>query len=144
MSGVNKVIIVGNLGDNPKMAHTSGGNAVANLSIATSENWKDSNGEKQERTEWHRTTLFGRLAEVAQQYLSKGSKVYVEGKLQTEKWQDKDGVERYTTKIIGNQMQMLDSKNDAKSNNASSAKGYANKNVQKSSSDNDFNDDIPF
>lgn len=139
MSGVNKAIVLGHLGDAPKMAQTSGNVAVANLSVATSESWRDGNGEKQERTEWHRVVFFGRLAEVAQQYLGKGSRVYVEGKLQTEKYQDKDGVEKYATKIIGNQMQMLDSKNDAKSS-GSSAKDYANKNVQ---ADN-FDDDIPF
>ena len=92
MAGINKVILVGNIGDKPEVKHASNGNAIANLSVATSESWKDKNtGQKQEKTEWHRVSVFGKLAEIAGQYLVKGSKVYVEGKLQTRKWQDKDG-----------------------------------------------------
>ena len=113
-SGINKAIIVGNLGDDPKTSVLPQGGAVANFSVATSESWKDKNtGQMQERTEWHRVVMFNRLAEVAGEYLSKGSKVYVEGKIQTRKWKDQAGQDRYTTEIVGNQMQMLDSK-DAK------------------------------
>lgn len=110
MAGVNRVIIVGNLGSDPEIRHTQGGDAVATLSVATSETWKDKSGEKQERTEWHRVVMWRRLAEIAQQYLRKGSKVYLEGKLQTRKWQAQDGSDRYTTEIVADQMQMLDSR----------------------------------
>jgi len=110
-SGINKAIIVGNLGDDPKTSVLPQGGAVTNFSVATSESWKDKNtGQMQERTEWHRVVMFNRLAEVAGEYLSKGSKVYVEGKIQTRKWKDQSGQDRYTTEIVGNQMQMLDSK----------------------------------
>ncbi|MBK1629471.1 single-stranded DNA-binding protein [Thiohalocapsa halophila] len=109
--GVNKVIIVGNLGADPEVRYTANGSAVANIRVATSESWKDKNtGEPQERTEWHRITLFARLGEIAGQYLRKGSKVYIEGKLRTRKWQGQDGQDRYTTEIIADQMQMLDSR----------------------------------
>ena len=106
--GVNKVIIVGNLGADPETRAMPSGTTVANLRIATSENWKDrQTGEQQERTEWHRVALFGRLAEVAAEYLKKGSQVYIEGSLRTRKWQDKQGNERYSTEIVANDMQML-------------------------------------
>jgi len=109
--GINKVILVGNLGADPEVRYTPSSTAVANIRIATSESWKDKNtGEPQERTEWHRVALFGRLGEVAGQYLKKGSKVYIEGKLRTRKWQGQDGQDRYTTEIIADQMQMLDSR----------------------------------
>jgi single-strand DNA-binding protein len=109
--GVNKVILIGNLGADPDVRYTPSGSAVANIRIATSESWKDKNtGEPQERTEWHRVALFGRLGEVSGQYLRKGSKVYIEGKLRTRKWQGQDGQDRYTTEIIADQMQMLDSR----------------------------------
>lgn len=105
--GVNKVILVGNLGNDPEVRYMPNGNAVANLSLATSESWKDQQGQLQERTEWHRVTMYRRLAEVAGEYLKKGSQIYVEGKLQTRKWQDQQGQDRYTTEIIADQMQML-------------------------------------
>ncbi|MFS1701334.1 single-stranded DNA-binding protein [Alteromonas sp. AMM-1] len=105
--GVNKVILVGNLGNDPEVRYMPNGNAVANLSIATSESWKDQQGQIQERTEWHRLTMYRRLAEIAGEYLKKGSQIYVEGKLQTRKWQDQQGQDRYTTEIIVDQMQML-------------------------------------
>ncbi|MBL4670770.1 MAG: single-stranded DNA-binding protein [Arenicella sp.] len=109
MAGVNKVIIVGNLGNDPEVRYSNNGAAIANISVATSENWKDkSTGERQERTEWHRITLFNRLGEIAGEYLKKGSEVYIEGKLQTRKWQDQQGNDRYSTDIIADQMQMLD------------------------------------
>ncbi|MDP8171147.1 single-stranded DNA-binding protein [Pasteurella skyensis] len=112
MAGVNKVIIVGNLGNDPDMRTMPNGEAVANLSVATSESWTDRNtGERREVTEWHRIVFFRRQAEVAGEYLRKGSKVYVEGKLKTRKWQDQAGQDRYTTEIVGDVLQMLDSRN---------------------------------
>ena len=105
--GVNKVILVGNLGQDPEVRYMPNGNAVANLTLATSESWKDQAGQLQERTEWHRITMYRRLAEIAGEYLRKGSQIYVEGKLQTRKWQDQQGQDRYTTEIIADQMQML-------------------------------------
>ena len=111
MAGVNKVIIVGNLGNDPEVRYSNNGAAIANISVATSDSWKDKNtGEKQERTEWHRIVMFNRLGEIAGEYLKKGSKVYIEGKLQTRKWQDQQGQDRYTTEIVADQMQMLDSR----------------------------------
>ena len=106
--GVNKVILVGNLGADPETRAMPSGSTVANLRIATSESWRDkTSGEQQERTEWHRVALFGRLAEIASEYLRKGSQVYIEGSLRTRKWQDKQGQERFTTEIVGNELQML-------------------------------------
>ncbi|MCW8927704.1 MAG: single-stranded DNA-binding protein, partial [Gammaproteobacteria bacterium] len=106
--GVNKVILVGNLGQDPEVRYTASGAAVANISVATSEQWTDKqSGQKQERTEWHRVVLFGRLGEIAGEYLKKGSQVYLEGKLQTRKWQDQNGQDRYSTEIVANEMQML-------------------------------------
>ena len=105
--GVNKVILVGNLGNDPEVRYMPNGNAVANLSLATSESWKDQQGQVQERTEWHRLTMYRRLAEIAGEYLKKGSQIYAEGKLQTRKWQDQQGQDKYTTEIIVDQMQML-------------------------------------
>jgi len=111
MSGVNKVIIVGNLGQDPETKDFSGGGSVTNISVATSEMWKDKHtGEKKEQTEWHRIAFFGRLAEIAAAYLRKGSKVYIEGSLNTRKWQDREGNHRHTTEIKASAMQMLDSK----------------------------------
>lgn len=108
---VNKVIIIGNLGADPEVRSTANGGYVASLRLATTEAWKDRNtGENQERTEWHRVSIFGRTAEVAQQYLRKGAKVYIEGRLQTRKWQDQNGQDRYSTDIVGDVMQMLDSR----------------------------------
>ena len=141
--GINKVIIVGNLGADPDSRAMPSGNAVTNISVATSESWNDrETGEKQEKTEWHRVVFFNRLAEIAAQYLKKGSQVYVEGKLQTRKWEDKEGNERWTTEVVANQMQMLGDRmsNDMSNDNALSSQ---------STSDNDFStdefdDDIPF
>ncbi len=107
MASVNKVILLGNLGRDPETRYTTGGDAVTNLSIATSEQWKDKNGDKQERTEWHRVVLFGRQAEVAGEYLKKGRSVYIEGRLQTRKYNDKDGVEKYSTEIVADRMQLI-------------------------------------
>ena len=105
--GINKVILVGNLGQDPEVRYTPAGAAVTTISVATTEAWNDKDGNKQERTEWHRVVFFRRLAEIAGEYLKKGSQVYIEGQLRTNKWQDKSGNDRYTTEIIANEMQML-------------------------------------
>lgn len=110
MASVNKVILIGNLGRDPETRYMPDGGAVTNVSIATTDTWKDKNGEKQEKTEWHRVAFFGKLAEIAGEYLKKGSQVYVEGRLQTRKWQDKDGQDKYTTEIVADRMQMLGSR----------------------------------
>ena len=114
--GINKVIIVGNVGQDPEVRYMPSGGAVTNISIATSESWKDKqSGEQTERTEWHRVVFFNRLGEIAGEYLKRGTKVYVEGSLRTRKWQDKDGNDRYTTEIVANEMQMLDRKGEVDS-----------------------------
>ena len=145
--GVNKVILVGNLGRDPEVRYSPSGQAVANVTLATSESWKDKNtGEKQERTEWHRIVFFGRLAEIAGEYLKKGAQIYVEGRLQTRKWQDKDGHDRYTTEIVANDMQMLGSRSGAgvpsepatETADAGAARGGGK------APGADFDDDIPF
>jgi single-strand DNA-binding protein len=110
MASVNKVILIGNLGRDPETRYMPDGGAVTNVSIATTESWKDKNGEKQEKTEWHRVAFFGKLAEIAGEYLKKGSQIYVEGRLQTRKWQDKDGQDKYSTEIVADRMQMLGSR----------------------------------
>jgi single-strand DNA-binding protein len=110
--GINKVILVGTIGKDPEVRYSQAGAALTTLSVATNESWKDKNGEKQERTEWHRVKFFGRLAEIAGEYLKKGGQVYIEGSLRTEKYTDKQGVEKYSTDIIANEMQMLGGKSD--------------------------------
>src|SRR5215475_11960053 len=150
--GVNKVIIVGNLGADPETRAMPSGSTVANLRIATTENWKDrQTGENQERTEWHRVALFGRLAEVAAEYLRKGSQVYIEGSLRTRKWQDKQGNERYSTEIVGNELQMLGGRGGG--GGAPAAGGSADaprersdfgEPVSTSTEREEFDDDIPF
>lgn len=145
--GVNKVILVGNLGQKPEIRYTQTDSAVANLSLATSESWKDKEtGEQREKTEWHRIVYFGKLAEIAEQYLDKGSKVYVEGKLQTRKWQDKEtGADRYTTEIVGNELTMLDSKNSSGMNEMNESQNLERNTGQSDKAQEDFNeDDIPF
>ena len=139
--GVNKAILVGHLGRDPEIRYAASGAAIANVSLATSESWKDKQtGENQERTEWHRVVFFGRLAEIVGEYLKKGSQVYVEGRIQTRKWQDKDGNDRYTTEIVANDMQMLGGRSsgadDMPAANASGGGGGA--------PPADFDDDIPF
>jgi len=137
--GVNKVILIGSLGKDPEIRHMQNGNAVANVTIATSESWKDkSSGETQERTEWHRVVFFRRLAEVVGEWVKKGSKIYVEGRLQTRKWQDQNGQDRYTTEIVADQMQMLDSKQSKAT--PPSHKASPSQQVQEPT----FDDDIPF
>ncbi|MCH2476972.1 MAG: single-stranded DNA-binding protein [Gammaproteobacteria bacterium] len=141
--GINKVIVVGNLGADPDSRTMPSGNAVTNISVATSESWNDKEtGEKQEKTEWHRVVFFGRLAEIASDYLKKGSQVYVEGKLQTRKWEDKEGNERWTTEIVANQMQML----GERMSQGTSNQGNVTKQNTSSNEfvDEEFDDDIPF
>ena len=153
MAGINKVILVGNLGAKPEVKYASNGNAISNLSVATSESWTDkSTGQKQERTEWHRVSLFGKLAEIAGQYLDKGSKVYVEGKLQTRKWQDQNGQDRYTTEVVvsgfNGTLQMLDRRDDSSSSTPAPSKVVTEKSQTEPSitpvSKDEFEDDIPF
>ena len=142
--GVNKVILVGNLGQKPEMRYTATQTAVANLSIATTESWKDKeSGENRDKTEWHRVVFFGSLAEIAEKYLDKGSSIYVEGKIQTRKWQDKDGNDRYTTEVLGNQLTMLGSRSSSDSSNqtdSSSNTPFPDDDSGEGLSD----DDIPF
>ena len=150
--GVNKAILIGNLGADPEVRYTPGGSAVANLTLATSSAWRDKgSGEMQERTEWHRIVFFNRLAEIVGEYLHKGSKVYVEGALRTRKWQDKSGTDRYTTEIIANEMQILDSKqpgNGDTSGNYNRASSGGNGNVDYNTTNAQSatfeEDDIPF
>ena len=152
--GVNKVILVGNLGRDPEVRYSPNGQAVANVTLATSESWKDkTSGEKQERTEWHRIVFFGRLAEIAGEYLKKGAQIYIEGRLQTRKWQDKDGHDRYTTEIVANDMQMLGSRGGAGAPSdyfnqdqpaAAENAGQAEAKKAKPAVAGDFDDDIPF
>lgn len=144
--GVNKVILVGRLGQEPDKRSMPSGRAVCNVSLATTDSWKDKNsGERQERTEWHRVVFFDRLAEIVDEYLHKGSQVYVEGRLQTRKWQDKDGQDRYTTEIIASDMQMLDSRGSgAGDDEPSSTPAGASQPRRQEAPAEDFDDDIPF
>jgi single-strand DNA-binding protein len=152
MASVNKVIIVGNLGRDPETRYTGDGAAITNMSIATTEAWKDKNGEKQEKTEWHRVALFGKLAEIAGQYLKKGSQVYIEGRLQTRKWTDKEGAEKYTTEIVADRMQMLGSRAEAITGAGAGAQAAerapatagAAAGAKSGGKFDDFEDDIPF
>ena len=142
--GVNKVILVGNLGQKPEMRYAATHTAVANLSIATTESWKDKeSGENRDKTEWHRVVFFGNLAEIAEKYLDKGSSVYVEGKIQTRKWQDKDGNDRWTTEVLGNQLTMLGSRSS--SDSSSQAESSSNTPFPEDDSGPGLtDDDIPF
>ncbi len=161
--GINKVILIGNLGNDPEQKSMPSGSAVTNITVATSESWKDrQTGQQQERTEWHRVVFFNRLAEIAGQYLSKGSKVYIEGSLRTRKWQDQNGQDRYTTEIVANEMQMLDSRGAQQASQSSYDNGgYSQAAPQQSAPQqsapqstqaatapaagfDDFDDDIPF
>ena len=154
--GINKVILIGNVGKDPETRYMPSGGAVTNITVATSESWKDKNtGQQQERTEWHRVVFFNRLGEIAGEYLRKGSKVYVEGSLRTRKWQGQDGQDRYTTEIVGSEMQMLDSRNTSAPAEQQADQGRASASKQpppndqpmgqhQSSGFDDFDDDIPF
>ena len=143
--GINKVILIGNLGADPEVRYMPNGGAVANVTLATSESWKDKQtGEQQERTEWHRVVFYRRLAEIVGEYLKKGSKVYVEGRLQTRKWQDRDGHDRYTTEIIANEMQMLDSRGGGASYGESPQRSATPAAEPVGADAGEFDDDIPF
>lgn len=146
--GINKVILIGNLGRDPEVRYMPSGSAVTNVTIATTDSWKDKQtGDKQERTEWHNVVFFNRLAEIAGEYLKKGSKVYVEGSLRTRKWQDKNtGADRYTTEIVANEMQMLDSKGggSAAYNQDTSSPTNMDARPQMATTLDEFDDDIPF
>ena len=147
--GINKVIIIGNLGQDPDVKAMPSGMTVANLRIATSESWKDKqSGEMKEQTEWHSVAMFGRLAEIAGEYLRKGSQVYIEGRLRTRKWQDKQGNDRYSTEIVANELQMLDGK-PAEGGQRQQSQGRSQGNERQErepvrQSEPDFDDDIPF
>jgi single-strand DNA-binding protein len=154
--GINKVILIGNLGADPETRAMPSGSSVANLRIATSESWRDKQtGEQQERTEWHRVALFGRLAEIAAEYLKKGSQVYIEGSLRTRKWTDKQGQERYSTEVIGNELQMLGGRGGggagagggpaaSERSGGGSPPAFAEESGGGSARGEDFDDDIPF
>ena len=139
MSSVNKVILIGNLGKDPETRYLPSGDAVANFSIATTEVFKDKSGAKQEHTEWHRISFFGRQAEIAGEYLKKGSPVYIEGRIKTRKWQDKEGVEKYSTEIVGERMQLLGGKPERQE-----AKQERESKPVKTGTFDDMSDDIPF
>jgi len=149
MASVNKVILLGNLGKDPEIRYMQNGEAVANFSIATTETWKDKSGAKQEKTEWHNIVMYRKLAEIAGEYLKKGSSVYLEGRLQTRKWQTKESQERYTTEALCDVMQMLGSKNTQSDTSTSDSKNNASK-AQEMTPDSDFDamdglsQDIPF
>lgn len=135
--GVNKVILVGHLGQDPEIKNASSGSAIANISLATSESWKNkTTGSKEEKTEWHRVVFFGKLAEIVGQYVKKGQQIYIEGRLQTRKWQDQSGQDRYTTEIVANEMQMVGGSQERASNSG------AQSNLQPEHDP--FDDDIPF
>ncbi len=143
MASVNRVILIGNLTRDPEVRYTQSGKAVANVSIATNESYKNKDtGERVEKPEYHRVTFFDKLAEIVGQYLKKGSKIYLEGKLQTRKWQDKDGQDRYTTEIVGSEMKMLSGKGDG--DNQSRAAPAPSASKPASNADSDFDDDVPF
>ena len=148
MAAVNKVILIGNLGRDPEVRYMPSGDAMVNISLATTENWRDKNGEKQEKTEWHRVVMFGKVAEIAGEYLKKGSPAYFEGRLQTRKWTDKEGQDRYTTEIVADRMQMLGSRSggsarampddEAPASNRPASTAKAGGGID------DLEDDIPF
>jgi single-strand DNA-binding protein len=146
MKGINKVIILGNLGQDPEVRYTASGSAVTNISIATSEKWKDKNtGQDVIKTEWHKIVFFGKLAEIAGEYLKKGSQVYIEGKLQTRKWQDQQNQDRYSTEIVANEMQMLGSKSDNNQSRPPQAPQQPQTQQQpQNSAPQHFDEDIPF
>jgi single-strand DNA-binding protein len=153
--GVNKVILIGNLGQDPEIKSTAAGASIANFSIATSESWKDKNtGQQVEKTEWHRVVAFNRLAEIIGQYVKKGSKIYIEGSLRTRKWQDKEGKDHYTTEVVANEMQMLDSRGagggasnsaaDYSQSQAAPSRNNATAQPEPAGGFESFDDDIPF
>lgn len=150
MASVNKVILIGNLGRDPEIRYMPSGDAMANISLATTENWKDKNGEKQEKTEWHRVVMFGKVAEIAGEYLKKGSPVYFEGRIQTRKWTDKEGQDRYTTEVVADRMQMLGSRSGGSARSmpeeeaAGATAGKSSGGGKQGGGFDDMEDDIPF
>ena len=155
MASVNKVILIGNIGKDPEIRYMPSGDAMVNLTLATTDNWKDKNGEKQERTEWHRIAIFGKLAEIAGEYLKKGSQVYFEGSLKTRKWTNKEGHDQYTTEIVADKMQMLGGRggsanmdsgggNEAKPARTNAPPQNAPQNKPGGNNFDDMDDDIPF
>ncbi|CAN5179004.1 hypothetical protein BH23BAC3_BH23BAC3_29840 [soil metagenome] len=148
MSSLNKAMIIGRLGADPEVRYTQSNTAVANLSVATTERYKDKNGEQQESTEWHRIVAWGRLAEICQEYLKKGSLAYFEGRIETRQWEDKDGQKKYTTEIKAFSMQMLDSRGDSGGSSSGSSKKSSNEpmgsNVNIDNNFDDMDDDLPF
>ena len=148
MASVNKARLIGNLGKDPNVRYSPDGSAITNITLATTENWKDKSGEKQEKTEWHRVAFFGKLAEIAGEYLKKGSQVYVEGRIQTRKWQDKEGQDRYTTEIVADRMQMLGSRGNSfevsDSPSESRPQQRPAQQAQQKGGFDDMDDDIPF
>jgi single-strand DNA-binding protein len=152
MASVNKVIIIGNLGKDPETRYMPNGDAVTNITVATTETWKDKSGEKQEKTEWHRITFYRKLAEIVSQYVKKGHPIYVEGRLETRKWTDKQGMDKYTTEIIANEMQMLGGKgggdrskdSEPDSSGKSSRSESREPTVKTGTGFDDMDDDIPF
>src|ERR1700704_2372625 len=157
MASVNKVILIGNLGKDPEVRYLPSGDAVTNIRIATTDTWKDKSGEKQEHTEWHRIAFFGKTAEIAGEYLKKGSPVYVEGRIRTRKWQDKEGQDRYTTEIVGDRMQLLGSRGGSENmarepaaasadggGDGASAGGAKRPPAKKGGGFDEMDDDIPF
>lgn len=143
MSGVNKVIIIGRLGADPELKTVTGGQSVCRLSVATSENWTDREGQKQERTEWHRIVVWGKLAELCGKYLSKGRQAYIEGRLQTRSWEDQQGQKRYTTEIVANTVQFLGGQTEARPSQASQGQEFGNQDFGPEPNF-DSNDEIPF
>lgn len=145
MASLNKVMLIGNLGKDPELRYTTSGQAVASFSLATSEKFKNKSGEMEERTEWHRVTLWGKLAEIAGEYLAKGKTVYIEGRLQTREWADRDGNKRYTTEIVGDRMQMLGGKGDGGASGGGAARRSGTAETTVSYDEPPFqDDDIPF
>jgi single-strand DNA-binding protein len=160
--GINKAILIGNLGKDPETRYSANGNAISNVTVATNESWKDKSGEMQERTEWHRVVFFNRLAEIAAEYLRKGSTIYVEGRIQTRKWQGQDGQDKYTTEIVASEMQMLGARggsgggggmpddsgdrgsSGSRSGGGGSSGGGGQSKPPPSAPAEDFDDDIPF
>lgn len=145
MSRINKAILIGRVGKDPETRYMSNGEAVTNLTLATSETWKDKSGEKKESTEWHNLTFYRKLAEIAGEYVKKGSMIYVEGKIQTRKWQDKEGKDRYTTEIVVHEMQMLGGKSESKEDKKDDfQKEVKKQGLDKDKSFSDFDSDVPF
>ena len=148
MASVNKVILIGNLGRDPEIRYMPSGDAMVNINLATTDNWRDKSGEKQEKTEWHRVVMFGKVAEIAGEYLKKGSQAYFEGRLQTRKWTDKEGQDRYTTEIVADRMQMLGSRSGgsarAMPDDEAPAPAKSGSAAKSTGGIDDLEDDIPF